>query len=64
MTDPEEKSVTVSGICRDEDDSQILACALSCETDYIVTGDQDLLALKTFKKIRIVSPRKFELLFD
>ncbi len=63
LIDPEEKSITVLGVCRDEDDNQILACALSCEADYIVTGDQDLLALKTFRKIRIVSPREFELLF-
>jgi putative PIN family toxin of toxin-antitoxin system len=54
----------VSGICRDPDDDQILSCALSAETDYLVTGDSDLLELKEFHGIRIVTPGAFELLFE
>ena len=54
----------VSGICRDPDDDQILSCALAAEADYLVTGDGDLLALKEFHGIRIVTPRAFELLFE
>jgi predicted nucleic acid-binding protein len=37
---------------------------LEAEADYLVTGDSDLLDLKTFKGISIVTPRNFELLFD
>jgi putative PIN family toxin of toxin-antitoxin system len=55
---------TVSGICRDPDDDQILSCALSAEADYLVTGDSDLLQLKEFHGIRILTPGAFELLFD
>ncbi len=51
-------------ICRDPDDDGILACALEARADYLVTGDEDLLELKVFKGIRIVTPRYFELLFS
>ena len=57
-------SQSVQGICRDPDDDSILACALEAGADYLVTGDVDLLELKIFKGIRIVSPREFELLFN
>ncbi len=57
-------SKRVDGICRDRDDDAILACALSAEADYLVTGDADLLELGTFKGIKIVTPRDFELLFN
>jgi len=50
-------------VCRDPDDDAILACALEAKADYLVTGDEDLLELKVFKGIRIVTPRDFELLF-
>jgi putative PIN family toxin of toxin-antitoxin system len=57
-------SQSVQGICRDPDDDAILACALGAGADYLVTGDMDLLELKIYKGIRIVTPRDFELLFD
>ena len=55
---------TVSGICRDPDDDQILPCALSAEADYLVTADMDLLELKEFHGTRILTPGAFELLFE
>jgi putative PIN family toxin of toxin-antitoxin system len=54
----------VSGVCRDPDDDQILSCALSAKADYLVTGDSDLLELKKFHGIRILTPAAFELLFE
>jgi predicted nucleic acid-binding protein len=54
----------VSGVCRDPDDDQILSCALSAEADYLITGDMDLLELKEFHGIRILTPGAFELLFE
>jgi len=38
--------------------------SLEAAAEYLVTGDKDLLHLKTFREIRIVTPRDFELLFD
>ncbi len=57
-------SQSVQGICRNPDDDAILACALEAGADYLVTGDVDLLELKIFKGICIVTPREFELLFN
>ena len=54
---------SVTPICRDSDDDLILACAKDAAADYIVTGDEDLLVLKNYEWIRIVSPREFEKLF-
>ena len=53
----------VTGVCRDPEDDRILGCALSGEVDYLITGDEDLLVMKQFKAIRIITPRDFELLF-
>jgi len=40
---------------RDPDDEAVIACALAARADIIVSGDQDLLVLKTYGRIRIVS---------
>jgi uncharacterized protein len=41
-------------LCKDEADNRVLECALDGKADYIVTGDKDLLSLKSFKGIKIV----------
>lgn len=43
-------------VSRDADDDQVLACALAARADLIVSGDDDLLTLKDFQGIPIVSP--------
>jgi uncharacterized protein len=40
---------------RDADDVHVLACAVAAEADAIVTGDLDLLALKSFQGIPIMT---------
>lgn len=47
----------VSVVTRDPEDNKILECALSGKADLIVTSDQDLIKLKTFRGIGIVHPR-------
>jgi putative PIN family toxin of toxin-antitoxin system len=47
------------GICRDNKDNLVLACAAAGRADYIVTGDPDLLTLKNFEEISILNPRDF-----
>lgn len=54
----------IQGICRDQDDDQILACALSAEADYLVSGDKDLLEIGCFERLKIISPREFEAFFE
>ena len=46
-------------VSRDLDDDNILAAAEAGKCDYIITGDKDLLVLKEFNAIRIVTPREF-----
>ena len=47
-------------ICRDSKDNIILEAATAEErADCIVSGDKDLLSLKTFRNISIISPAKF-----
>ena len=62
--DPAKRNIRVVGICRDESDHAILEAAVACRAEFIVTGDRDLLGLKEFRKIRILTPRDFELLFE
>ncbi len=42
-------------VSRDADDDAVLACALAAQADLIVSGDDDLLVLKQFQGIRIVT---------
>ena len=51
-------------VCRDKDDDVVLATALAGKAEVIVTGDDDLLVLKAFREIRILSPRRFLELID
>ena len=44
---------------RDPDDDKILACATAGRAEWIVSGDDDLLALKRYKGIAIFTPRQF-----
>lgn len=45
--------------CRDRKDNRFLALALDSESDCIVSGDADLLALDPWRGIEVVSPRTF-----
>ena len=44
-------------VCRDPDDDLVLATALAAQADVIITGDKDLLTLKTHGGVRIRTPR-------
>lgn len=45
--------------CRDPDDDWVLATAIAGQAEVIVTGDDDLLCLRSFQGIAILSPRQF-----
>ena len=46
-------------VCRDSKDNMLLEAAVAGDANYLVTGDDDLLALKDFRGAKIVSPAKF-----
>jgi putative PIN family toxin of toxin-antitoxin system len=48
-----------NNVCRDPDDAEILGTALAGNVDIIITGDKDLLILKQFKSIPILTLRGF-----
>jgi hypothetical protein len=50
---------SVSGICRDPKDDMVLECAQRAGAECIVSGDKDLLTLKKYQSIRILTPRAF-----
>lgn len=43
-------------VCRDPDDDEVLAVAVTARVELIVSGDQDLLVLGQFQQIPIVNP--------
>ncbi len=53
----------VKGVCRDADDDHILACAVVAKVDLLVTGDSDLLAVRKWQGMKIITPRSFEMMF-
>jgi putative PIN family toxin of toxin-antitoxin system len=58
-----EHSIKIKDTCRDADDDNIIACAVEAKAGYLVTGDADLLALKSYQAVKIVTPRDFEAMF-
>jgi putative PIN family toxin of toxin-antitoxin system len=48
---------------RDQKDAKFLACALSCEADYIITGDKDFTEALRLVKTTILSVSMFKSLF-
>jgi putative PIN family toxin of toxin-antitoxin system len=47
-------------VCRDADDDNILVAAVAGNCECIITGDKDLLVLKRFQDIDILSPGEFQ----
>ena len=45
--------------CRDPNDDKFLSLANQIEADFIITIDNDLLALRTSEKTKIVAPNEF-----
>ncbi|MFM6908176.1 MAG: putative toxin-antitoxin system toxin component, PIN family [Dolichospermum sp.] len=48
-------------ICRDADDNKFLDLAKDSNAEFLITGDQDLLSLKTLAEYQnqIITPREF-----
>lgn len=46
-------------VCRDMDDDNIIGTALSGNAKFIITGDEDLLTIKKYGDVAIVTPRDF-----
>ena len=49
----------ITAVEADPDDDKFLEAAAAGNTDYVVSGDQHLLDLESFRGIDIVTPREF-----
>lgn len=56
FVDPDEE---IAAVDPDPDDDKFLEAAVAGDVDYVVSGDQHLLDLDTFRGIDIVTPRTF-----
>jgi len=59
-----QESLLVAGrvrvkVSRDPEDNKFLEAAIEARAQYVVTGDKDLLDLKTYRQVRIVRPAAF-----
>ena len=46
-------------VCRDPKDDKLLELAVSGNADFLVTGDQDLLVINSFRGVEIITPLEF-----
>lgn len=46
-------------VCEDPDDDKFIACAISNEARYIVSGDKHLLKISGYQGIRVLKPQEF-----
>ena len=46
-------------VCRDPDDDKFISCAIDGQCYYVVSGDKDLLTLKKFRHVKIVTVSEF-----
>jgi predicted nucleic acid-binding protein len=46
-------------ICRDPDDDKFIACAIDGKCKYIVSGDNDLLDIKKYKNVEVITVQEF-----
>ena len=46
-------------VCRDPDDNKFIECAVDTDCIYIVSGDKDLLSVKEYEGIQIVTVADF-----
>lgn len=54
-----EPKIKVNVIKEDPSDDKVVECALSCNAEFIVSGNNHLLKIRTYKGIKITKPKEF-----
>lgn len=49
----------IKAVARDPNDDMVIACGIKAKARYIVTRDKDMLDLKEYEQISIISPEAF-----
>jgi putative PIN family toxin of toxin-antitoxin system len=57
-------ALDLQGACRDPKDDKFLACAVEGEAHYLVSSDNDLLDMRSFKGVVIHNPGRFLLALE
>lgn len=59
------KKETDIKVCRDPDDDKFISCAIDAKCLYIISGDKDLLTIRQYEGIRIMTVAEFfQMLWD
>ena len=53
------ESKTRIHVCRDPDDDKFLSCAIDAKAIYIVSGDKDLLDIRDYNGVEIITAAEF-----
>src|SRR4030042_1986070 len=53
------KTPKIQIIKNDPDDDKFIECAMALKADAVITGDREILAVKEYTGIRIVTPQQF-----
>ncbi len=56
LTEVIEPPLLPQPVCRDTDADAVLAVAIAGQADFIISGDDDLLSLKFYQNIPIITP--------
>ena len=57
-------ALVLSGACRDAKDDKFLACAVEGQAHYLVSSDNDLLHMRSFRGVAIHNPGQFLLALE
>lgn len=57
-------TTTVSGVASHPEDDLVLATAVSAQAEYLVTDDKQLLRLRSYRGVAIISPSQFLAVLD
>jgi len=50
---------TLDGVCRDPKDDMVFECAEKGDAEIILSGDNDLLCVKTYRGIEVLTARQY-----
>jgi uncharacterized protein len=53
------KTPKIKIIENDPDDDKFIECAIALKADAVITGDKEILSIKEYMGIRILTPEKF-----
>ena len=46
-------------VCEDSNDDKFLACAVTGDANFIISGDKHLLKIREYHGIEVIKPRNF-----